>query len=136
VTVEPTAKVPLTFVLDVRVMVQVPVAVFRVICEASNPITVPLSVLFPGEGVGTGLERGRGLGVGLTAVVAAAVVVVVVVVGAQLTRTAALARIQICLFAFIDSCCSGGSMDARHFLIYTVLLFQEPKAIAVDEEGI
>jgi hypothetical protein len=58
VTVEPTAKVPLTFVLDVRLMVQVPVAVFRVICEAVNPITVPNSVLFPGKGTGLGLGIG------------------------------------------------------------------------------
>ena len=53
-TVAPTAKVPLTFVLEVRLMVQVPVAVFRVICEAVNPITVPNSVLFPGAGDGLG----------------------------------------------------------------------------------
>ena len=54
-TVEPTASVPVITVLDVRVMIHVPsVAVFSVICEAVNPITVPVSVLFPGKGVGDG----------------------------------------------------------------------------------
>jgi hypothetical protein len=55
VTVEPTAKLPLTFVLDVRSMVQVLVAVFNLICVSVNPITVPVSVLLPAEGVGLGI---------------------------------------------------------------------------------
>jgi hypothetical protein len=95
--VEPSTSEPalIAVQLSVRLIIHVPsVAVFSVICVAVNPITVPVSVLLPGEGVGTGLDRGRGLVVGLTPAVAAGVVVVVVVVGAQLTRSMALARME------------------------------------------
>ena len=49
VTVLPTASEPvITKQLSDRLMIIVPELVFRVICEAVNPITVPLvSVLFP-----------------------------------------------------------------------------------------
>jgi hypothetical protein len=93
VTVEPTLSVPVTVVLAVRLMIHVAVPVFSVICEAVNLITVPVSVLFPGTGVGRGLGVGVGLAVG---------VAVRVPVGAsfffnsvQLTRSAAPARMQI-----------------------------------------
>jgi hypothetical protein len=72
-------------------MIHVPVVVANVIWVVVNPITVPVSVLFPGSGVGAGLERGRGVVIGLVAAVAG---VVVVAVGAQLTRSGAVARIQ------------------------------------------
>ena len=94
VTVLPTASVPAvtTVQLSVRLMIHVPALVCSVICVAVNPITVPVSVLFPDGGRGVG--RGRGVGVGLAAVAAVAPVVVVVVVGVQLTRSAAPARMQ------------------------------------------
>ena len=74
VTVLPSASVPaLTTVQpSVRTMIQFPALVCSVICEVVNPITVPVSVLFPAGG-----------GV------------------AQLTRSATLAKIQIKCFVFI-----------------------------------
>ena|SRR6516164_2414576 len=89
VAVEPSASVPVSIAVQpsVRLMIHVPALVCSLICVAVNPITVPVSVLFPAGGRGVG--RGRGVGVGL-----AAGVVVVVVVGVQLTRSVAPARMQ------------------------------------------
>ena len=90
----PTATVPETIFrqLSDLLMVYVPVLVRNLICVSFNPMTVPVSVLFPGEGVGR-LGR-RGLGVGLTASSSSSRGVVVVA-WAQLTRSATLARMQI-----------------------------------------
>ena len=96
-SVEPTVSDPALIVVQVsvRLIIHVPsVAVVSVICVAVNPITVPISVLFPGEGErGRGVAAGRGVGVGLTPTVAAAGVVLLMV-GAQLTRSMALATMQ------------------------------------------
>ena len=99
VTVLPTASVPASIVvqLSVRLMVHVPVLFRSLICVVVNPITVPVSVLFPAGGRGVG--RGRGVGVGLAA--AAVVVVVVLVLGVQLTRSVAQAKMEVRLFVFI-----------------------------------
>lgn len=116
--VEPSASDPALIVvqLSVRLITHVPsLAVVSVISVAVNPITVPVSVLLPGEGDrGCGVGSGRGVGVGLTPVVVA--VGVVVVVGVQLTRSMALARMQIEFFVVIDSCCLCGLTKTRHFL--------------------
>jgi hypothetical protein len=100
VTVLPTASVPAVIAvqLSVRLMIHVaaPELVCSVICVAVNPITVPVSVLFPPKGLGVG--RGRGVGVGLATVAPVALVAgaagLVVVVGVQLTRSAAPAMMQ------------------------------------------
>jgi hypothetical protein len=79
-------------------MIHVVVAVRSVICEVVNPITVPVSVLFP-TGGGGGVGRGLGVGVGRVAVVAEALVFFS---STQLMRSAAPARMQIKAFVFID----------------------------------
>jgi hypothetical protein len=79
-------------------MVYVPELVRNLICVSFNPITVPVSVLFPDGGRGVG--RGRGVGVGLAAAVVA-VVLVVLVLGVQFTRSMAPAKMEIRLFVFI-----------------------------------
>lgn len=94
-SVEPSASDPVLIVVQVsvRLIIHVPsVTVVSVICVAVNPVTVPISVLFPGEGErGRGVAAGRGLGVGRAT---AGVAVLVTVAGAQLTRITALARMQ------------------------------------------
>jgi hypothetical protein len=50
----------------VRLMIHVPVLVENVMWVGVNPITVPVSVLFPGEGVGLGVGMSVGPEEGLT----------------------------------------------------------------------
>ena len=60
-TVESTASVPVTFVLDVRVMIHFVVEVRSVICEAVKPSLSPFrsfsQVRAPGLGVALGREQ-------------------------------------------------------------------------------
>jgi hypothetical protein len=99
VTVLPTASEPelTTVQLSVRLMIHTPELVCSLICVSVNPITVPVSVLFP-EGGGRGAGRGLGVGVGRIAAVVGALVFFS---STQLARSAVLARMQIKLFVFI-----------------------------------
>lgn len=92
--------------------------------EAVNSITVPISVLFPGQGTGVAVGVGVAVATGVEPLRASAGGLIVVVeadgfsFSEQLARSAAPARMKMPFFVFMDSCCSAGSATARHFLIH------------------